>query len=80
MGTRTSCVGDDIDGDGFPDPVEFGASATCRSNLCLSLNASSIPTAAYCTDTCCSDVDCGAGFACVSFDIGATAFGLCAKI
>ena len=49
------------------------ASSECKSGYCISPGS-------YCSDTCCSDFDCGAGFACRPASLNNTNHLLCLKL
>lgn len=53
----------------------------CRSNLCISTRADGSEGPGYCSDSCCVDADCGAGFVCgAGYDEGSGySFGVCLK-
>jgi hypothetical protein len=53
----------------------------CRSNFCIATDADGAPTAPYCSDSCCTDADCGVGFSCVAaFDeASGLSFPFCAR-
>jgi hypothetical protein len=50
-----------------------GANSECKSGYCVTPGS-------YCSDTCCSDFDCGSGFACRAASLSSTNHLLCLKL